>query len=332
MPKRLRPAVGANVLHEIERVVQWYLETAYGRWEGPGTKPFFADLSRIGHFAVDLDALTARDEGATFRLLVTLASYQSRRDIDIMQMQRTMKPRVVSAMTSPVRLKVLTTSGNCSHLSDAATFDRYCDVRRDLLGGTATCSTHPRTPCHVKNATMAIGRMGDFGKLPTSAWLHLRDGGFARWLEEVTTTHHDPRARARAMVERTAEIFRIGVKLATMFVTALSVPELTGFAPWSPNIDGSRLLVIDGNVARAIQLWRRGPLWTNYERNARWLLARAKLIQLSRFHPSLPPCSPRLVQQAIYLFRSFSNRKAHRDRCAAKPCASCPSRICPYKA
>ena len=82
------PRISTAVIQEIERVVGWYLETAYGRWEGPGTIPYYADAARIGRFAVDLDALAARDADALFQLLITMGSYQSRRDVDIMAIQR----------------------------------------------------------------------------------------------------------------------------------------------------------------------------------------------------------------------------------------------------
>lgn len=328
---RARPRVTVNTLAEVERVVHWYVETAYGRWEGPGTTPFFADPSRVGGFAVELDKLAARQPEALFRLLVTVASYQSRRDVDIMRIQRSTPAGAVIAMTAPRRLRVLTDSGACRHLRDAGAFDAGCDVYRDFARGLATCRTHPRTRCHVKQATTAIGRMGDLGKMPTSAWLHLGANGFERWLSETIASEADPHARAAALVARTASIFRVGTKLATMYVSALSVPELSGIAPWFPEIDGARLVVVDANVARAIRIWRHGRARESYEQNSRWLLAAASQLDLSRVRPTFRPYVPRFVQQAIYVFRSHSNRKAQGDVCATTPCSSCPSRICPFQ-
>src|SRR5262245_52541136 len=46
---------------EVRRIVGWYLRQEYGRSEGPGRVPYFADRARVGPFAVDLDALQARD-------------------------------------------------------------------------------------------------------------------------------------------------------------------------------------------------------------------------------------------------------------------------------
>jgi len=325
-PPRVTPAT----VEEIARIVSWYLVTAYGRWEGPGTVPFYGDPGRVGHFAVDLDALAARDPDAIFRLLVTLGAYQSRRDVDIMAIQRSIDARRAAKMTSLRKLRVLIDESACAYTRDADTFDRCCDVRRDFERDRATCWTRPRTRCHVKDATEAIGRMGDLGKMPTSAWLHLGSAGPQRWFAEACLLENEPHARARRLVARVSMLYHIGIKLASMFVTALSVPELGWGAAWAPEVDGSRIVVVDANVGRAINIWRmnRGP--KTYSALARWLVAAADRIDLSRMRSTLPRSSPRLVQQAVYLFRSRSNRVALGDECAARPCNSCPSRVCPF--
>lgn len=325
-PPRIAPAT----IEEITRIVHWYLGTAYGRWEGPGTVPFYGDPRRVGRFAVDLDALAARDPDAIFHLLITLGAYQARRDVDIMAIQRSISARRAAEMTSPRRLRVLIEDSACVYTRDPDTFDRCCDVRRDFERDRATCGARPRIRCHVKDATEAIGRMGDLGKIPTSAWLHLGAGGLERWFAEVCLLEDDPQARARRLVARVSTLYRIGVKLASMFVTALSVPELGWRAAWAPEVDGSRIVVVDANVGRAINIWRRNRGPKTYAVLARWLIAAADQIELSRMRSTLPRRSPRLVQQAVYLFRSRSNRAALGDACAAKPCSSCPSRVCPF--
>lgn len=322
----------AQILDELGGIVAWYLRTAFRRWEGPGVRPFYADPARVGGFAVDLEAVAARDPDALFKLLITLAAYQSRRDVDIMKIQRTMPTRHAIAMTSPRRLRVLVERSPCRHLRDAPTFEGACDVRRDFERDAATCGTRPRTPCHVKDATAAIGRMGDLGMLPTSAWLRLGPGGLARWFVEACDDERNPRKRAARMVEQVATIYRIGVKLASMFVSALSVPELgIGVAAWSPELNGSWIVVVDANVGRAIRSWRQGRGADSYDANARWFITAAEQLNLARLCVGLPRTSPRFVQQAVYLFRSRSNRIAHRDPCAAVPCASCPSPLCPFR-
>ncbi|MEZ4361602.1 MAG: hypothetical protein R3B48_15555 [Kofleriaceae bacterium] len=323
---------GRRVLRDLERIVDWYLATAFGRWEGPGVRPFYVDPGKVGRFAVDLDAVEAREPDALFQLLVTLAAYQSRRDVDIMAIQRAMPAHQAVAMIAPRRLHVLVEGSRCPKLRDSTTFDRGCDVRRDFAHDRATCDTRPRSACHVKDATFAIGRMGDLGKLPTSAWLHLGPSGLARWFAEVAAESANPHKRATAMVNRLTTIFRIGVKLASMFVSALTVPELgIGLAAWSPELDGSRIVVVDANVGRAIRWWRTGRGVDTYAENARWFVAAAREINLSHMRAGLPRASPRFVQQAVYVFRSRSNRVAHGDACATSACRTCPSSLCPFR-
>ena len=170
------------------------------------------------------------------------------------------------------------------------------------------------------------------GMLPTSAWLHLGPGGLGRWFDEACAASSKPTERAHLLVERLATIRRIGPKLATMYVTALSVPELTpGFAPWSPEVDGSRLVVVDANVGRVIDRVRRGRGPRTYDRMAAWLVAVADRIDLRQLRRDLPARSPRLVQQALYVFRSRSNRVDRGDPCAHRPCEACPSSVCPFQ-
>jgi hypothetical protein len=237
----------------------------------------------------------------------------------------------VVTLTSPRRLLKLVRSSPCEHLSSASAFDSHCSVRKD--DGVASCDHLPATPCHVKDASSAMLRMGDMGKLPTSAWLHFwKDHQLKAELGAVLASEAAPRARAALLVHRLARVYRVGRKLATMFVTALSVPALApGLTPWFPELDGSDLVVIDTNVAQTIALLHGPGAPSTYEARARWLRDRAAPIDLRLFHPDMPPCAPRIVQQSIYLFRSKSNRVARGDSCAASgPCSECATRVCPF--
>ncbi|MCB9507841.1 MAG: hypothetical protein H6697_09280 [Myxococcales bacterium] len=323
--------VPRSAVAEVRQIVGWYLRHAYGEVEGPGRVPYFADPARVGPFAVDLSALRARDDDALFRLLVLMGLYQSRRDVDIMALQRAMPARTARELLAPSRLRLLVERSRCERLRSAEAFDVGCDVYRDFDREAASCGHRPRTRCHVKDATLAIRRMGDMGMLPTSAWLHLGSGGLRRWFEEVCAAAPSPTERARLLAARLATIHRIGPKLAAMYVSALSAPELTpGFAPWRPEIDGSRLVVVDANVARVIDHLRRGRGPHTYGRRAAWLIAVADQIDLRTLRRDLPSRSPRLVQQALYVFRSRSNRADRQDGCAQRPCRACPSRACPF--
>ena len=325
-----RPSVAA----QLAAIVRWYAAVIHGRHEGAGTLPFYCDPARVGAFAVDPAALAAGTEDAVFQVVVALAMYQSRRDVDIMAIQRTMPRRAALPMLSPYRLRLLVETSRCEHLAGAAAFDAGCDVRRDLAAGRTTCAHRPRTPCHVKDATLAIGRMGDMGMIPTSAWLHVQPaGGFTGLLARVVAAAPTPAAAADAMVEELAAIRRIGTKLATMIVSALATPALApGLTPWAPALDGNHLIVVDANVARVIDRLRpRGP--RTYRAYATWLRRHARALDLTAIDPAWPRRSPRLVQQALYWFRSRSNRAALGDPCAtaATPCAACVPAVCPFR-
>lgn len=318
-----------NAISELEHIVGWYAETVYGAWEGPGCIPFYCDPAQVGHFAVAPAALAAGDDDALFQLFVTLAMYQSRRDVDIMAIQRTMPRREATAMVAPYRLRLLVETSRCQLLASAQAFDTTCSVRRDFARDRATCDRRPRSACHVKDSTMAIRRMGDMGMIPTSAWLHLRDdgGGLGAQLQRIARGVADPGERAAAMVAYLAGFRRVGTKLATMFVSALATPALApGYTPWAPVLDGNTLVVVDANVIRVVDALAPRISKTMPAR-ARWLRTMARRIDLRRFRADWPRTSPRLVQQAVYWFRSRSNRVARGDACAAN---SCHLRTCPF--
>lgn len=135
------------------------------------------------------------------------------------------------------------------------------------------------------------------------------------------------------LVERFARVHRVGRKLATMFVSALSTPALVpGLTPWFPDVDGNQLVVVDTNVARAVDALRKPGAPKSYDARERWVREQAAQLDLRELHPDVPSYSPRLVQQALYAFCSRSNRVARGDACAARavPCAGCAPRLCPF--
>ena len=317
---------------DLTAMVRWYAANVYGRLEGPGTTPFYADRARVGAFAVTPSELARGTEAALHKVVVGLGMFQSRRDVDIMAIQKRMPPTEAARMTSPYRLKLAIEASRCTRLADAAAFDG-CDVRRDLAAGRATCDHRPRTPCHVKDASLAIGRMGDMGMLPTSTWLHLQQlGGFRGLLARACADGATPAAAADRMVLALADVHRIGTKLATMIVSQLATPALApGLTPWSPALDGNHLVVVDANVTRVIDVLRpKGP--RTYAAYATWLRIRAASIDLRAIRADWPRTSPRLVQQSLYWFRSRANREATGLGCvgASVPCKACVPRACAF--
>ena len=134
-------------------------------------------------------------------------------------------------------------------------------------------------------------------------------------------------------MERFARVHRVGRKLATMFVSAMSTPALApGLTPWFPDIDGNDLVVVDTNVARAVDVLREPGAPRTYDARERWVREQAAQLDLREFRPDLPRYSPRLVQQALYAFCSKSNRVAGGDACSKRgtACPGCAPMICPF--
>jgi hypothetical protein len=313
-------------------VVRWYFTSVYGRTEGAGVTPFYCDPSKVGRFAVQPKEIVGQSEAGLFRLFVGTAMFQARRDVLIMQQQCTMSRAGFQVLASALSIERATSSSACPKLSSSKEFVAGCDVSKGPTG--VDCHFRPGLSCHVKNATIALKRTGDMGKLSTSAWLDLRQaGGFHSLLARAIESESTPTGRARVLVNRLQQVHRVGRKLATMFVSALSTPALaSGLTPWFPQVDGNDLVVVDTNVARAIARLSPGRSTDTYDGYERWVRERATQIDLRTIHPGLPSYSPRLVQQAIYRFASKSNRVASRDPCVGsrEPCSSCLPPICPF--
>jgi len=312
--------------------LDWYFRGVYPRVEGRKILPFYCDPDRVGVFAVGTDELALGKDAAVFRLFVTLSMYQALRDVVVMRRQRSLTRAAMRVVADAGFVKRSILGHGCPMLLSADIFEQGCDVSK--VGEAVDCGTCPGVCCHVKDATFAFNRMGDMGKLPTSAWLRLwKDGGVRGLLTKVCRQEASPTKRAALLVKRFAEIHRVGRKLATMFVSALSTPALApGLTPWFPDIDGNALVVVDTNVARAVDSLRKRDAPKTYEAREAWVRKQAALLDLREFSPALPRYSPRLVQEALYAFCSRSNRRARGDLCEArsKPCTGCAPTICPF--
>lgn len=294
--------------------------------------PFYCDPARVGAFAVAPEDLASGSEAATFRLFVTLSMYQALRDVVIMRHQRSLPSRSMRVVADLAFVRKAVRRHKCPALGSIQLFEERCDVSK--TGAAVDCRTCPGTACHVKDATAVFNRMGDMGKLPSSAWLRLwRGRGIRELLERVCREESSPTVRASVLVEHFARVKRVGRKLATMFVSALSTPALApDLTPWFPLVDGNELVVVDTNVARAVDALREPGAPRTYEARERWVRERAAAIDLRELRPDLPQYSPRLVQQALYVFCSRSNRVAEGDACAASaiPCSGCAQDLCPF--
>lgn len=315
----------------VHAVVGWYFREVYGRAEGPGVTPFYCDPEQVGAFAVAPEELAAGEPSALFRLFVALSMYQALRDVVIRRQQRTLEVSAVLGVADLESLQVALAINPCGALNSGEAFAATCDVAK--VGTRVDCAQRPGEPCHVKGATSTFNRMGDLGKLPTSAWFRMWKGGFQTTIDALYRLEASPTRRAELLVLQFAAVHRVGRKLATMFVSALSTPALApGLTPWFPEVDGNHLVVIDTNVARVADTLRAPTASKTYLARDRWVREQADALDLSHFGGTLPRYSPRLVQQAIYSFASRSNRKARGDACAAlrAPCSNCVPGLCPF--
>lgn len=313
---------------QLACVLRWFLDA-----EQRSTRlPFYCDPDRIGAFAVAPDELASGGDAAIFRLFVTLSMYQALRDVVIMRQQQSLPRASMRVVADAAFVKRSIARHECPVLCTADAFEEGCDVAK--VSEVVDCGKCPGTACHVKDATAVFNRMGDMGKLPTSAWLRLwKDSGIRTVLAEVCRGEGSPTKRAALLVEGFAQVHRVGRKLATMFVSALSTPVLApGLTPWFPEVDGNDLVVVDTNVARAVDTLREPGAPKTYDARANWVREQASQVDLREFQPDLPSYSPRLVQQALYAFCSKSNRVSHGDACARRsaPCPSCTPALCPF--
>ena len=97
--------------------------------------------------------------------------YQALRDVVIMRRQGSLPRSAMRVVANVGFVKRSIAGHNCRALRSAATFEEGCDVSK--VGEVVDCGTCPGARCHVKDATVTFDRMGDMGKLPTSAWLRL---------------------------------------------------------------------------------------------------------------------------------------------------------------
>jgi hypothetical protein len=248
-----------------------------------------------------------------------------------MELQRTMSGDITQSIASRRSLATLVAASPCEHMRSADVFDARCDVRRESAA-LIDCVSHAGEPCHVKNTSIALRRMADMGKLPTSAFLHLgRSGVIHRLLARVRTQTALPEERAKLLVAEFAVPYRIGRKLASMFVSAMSFPALSGgISPWFPEVDGSKLVVVDTNVRQAIRLLSPEENFGTYEACVAAVHRLAGEVDMREYSSAVPRFAPRLAQQALYLFRSRSNRRLHGDPCSLGPCAACVPDVCPF--
>lgn len=330
----------ASQVAATKAVVRWYLEHHFRRPSDPGVVEMFCDPSRVGAFAVDRGALRAGDGRALFQLLVATAMFQRRQDVQILRILRGIWAADAAELCDADRLLALVDGSSCEHMRTTRSLAETCDLDKAQGTREGCCAANPSVPCHMKRHTVLLKRYGHFGKVPTSIALTVRESGagdLPGLRQFVLKRERDPLARARALEEELSRAWRVNQKIASMFLSMITNPDLSqGLAPWSRGIDWTYYVVIDSNVDLFLaSIGYRGM--GTYDARRDFVRELARTIDLTEFYDRLQPYNPRLVQQAMYLFMSLANRRAAETDCmhlAPAPCATCPSAVrrrCPAK-
>jgi hypothetical protein len=298
----------------------------------------FCDPARVGSFAVDRRALRDGDGRALFRLLVATAMFQRRQDVQILRILQGIDASDASEISDAERLLALVDDGGCAHMRTTQALAAMCDLDKEPRTRVGCCGANPSVACHLKRHTVLLKRYGHFGKVPTSIALMVRESG-AKDLAElrrlVMKRERDPLARAQALEQELSRAWRVNQKIASMFLSMITNPDLSrGMAPWTRGIDWTYYVVVDSNVDLFLASIGYNGLGT-YDARRDFIRELARGIDLTEFDGALQSYNPRLVQQAMYLFMSTTNRRAAAADCmhmAPSACATCPRvlrRRCP---
>jgi hypothetical protein len=320
-------------------VTQWYLARHFRRPDDAGTPRMFTDPERVGSFAVTEGGLRSGDDASLFRLLVATAMFQRRQDVQILRILRGINEADAMELTTQSALAHLA-GGGCDHSRTNESLLSNCDLTKDAKG-LGACSANPTFPCHLKRHTVLMKRYGHFGKVPTSIALTLAEysGSLNALRESVLRAHDEPRARAVALESSLSVAWRVSQKIASMFLSAVTNPDLLESPAWSAGLDWTYYVVIDSNVDLFLaSIGYSGP--SSYDARRGFVMELAQRIDLRALvgDHSVQQYNPRLVQQAMYLFMSSANRRAISSDCSqegAPACRQCPRAVatrCPLRA
>lgn len=313
-------------------MVDWYATAHYGTRDDPGMPTMFMDPGKVGHLAVTLADYAAGKAPALFRILVATAMFQRQRDQQVMRILRSLTLQQATELSDQRTLLRLVDEHPCSASTSTTTLRTQCDLAKDHRGH-GVCGAKPGLRCHLKEHTVWLRRYGHFGKVPSSIALAVREGspgGLPGLYRHVLAELASPRARALELERVLSLAWRVSKKIASMFLATVTNPDLTPrAAPWSSGIDFTHFVVVDSNVDLALaSLSYAGP--GSYEARRRFLQALAERIDLRHHLPTTSAYNPRLVQQALYLFMSASNRRAASHDCmhqGAPACRRCPATL-----
>jgi len=321
-------------------VTRWYLDHYYATDADIGGARMFCDPLRVGAFAADAEALGSGDPDALMRVLVATTMFQRRQDAQILRVLRGISEQDAAELTSLTSLTHLAATSGCATLTSNRKLLDTCDLGKDPVTRLGTCSFNAHLNCHLKRHTVLLKRYGHFGKMPTSIALVVREatGGDLRDLFRATLARYqDPGERAFALRDELSSAWRVSDKIAAMFLSAVSNPDLSpGLTPWEAGVDWTQFVVIDSNVDLFLRSVSYPGPWT-YEARRRFVRALARRVRLDELRPGLRRYNPRIVQQALYVFMSGTNRRLVPTDCGASDppkCLECPRALssrCPRR-
>jgi len=315
-------------IESTRNIVEWYFETHHGRPGDVGMVGTFCEPRAVGHFAVDRAAIERGDSAALFRLFVTVTMFQRLRDALVMNILRSISGKDAAELTSVDALLALCSTSACRLSTSNNKLIQTCDLTKDEKK-RGSCSVAPETQCHLKRHTELLRRYGHFGKVPTSAALVVSESGgdMEALRARVFSSETDPLARAQGLQESLSKVWRVSEKISSMYLSLVTAPCMgLENAPWGSGLDWTWFVVVDRNVDLFLEAIGYSGTGT-YAARREFILKLAERIDLRTMDKSLPTFHPRLVQQAMFLFMSASNRRVATDDCSregAKACGSCP--------
>lgn len=321
-------------------VVRWYLGLYHGTAHDLGGPATFVDRARVGAFAVSPAAFERGEPRALFKLLIAMTLFQRRQDQQVFRILRGMTPGDVRQVADARSLEDARFRTRCEMLRTSRALHESCDLSKVLGEPLGRCGVHPRTPCHLKQHTVLLKRYGHFGKVPTSAVLMLSEMGVCdlRALRERALSQaDDPEVRAELLEAALTRVWRVNRKISAMFLSAVCNPDLGRFrAPWCEGIAWTRFVAIDSNTDLFLSsIGYAGP--GTYNARLDFIRAISRRIDLARLDSRLHAFNPRIVQQAMYMFMSRTNRAATVLDCCTLTanCQACPTALrtrCPVRA
>jgi len=332
-----------NIDEQVEittKVVIWYLER-YRASDEMGLPAMFCNPDQVGEFAVDKGALSSGEPDALMRVLVATTMFQRRQDQQILRILRGMPKERVDELSSTTSLLAASVETQCPHLRSLESILNDCDLSKDPATKQGCCTAAPEIDCPLKAHTVWLKRYGHFGKVPMSIALALKELGVEDLAQLYALACERTESRLQAALWIQAALstsWRINDKIAAMFLSALSNPDLWHDlpAPWSDGLDWTQYVVIDSNVDLFLRSIAYKGSMSSYAARRDFIFSLAEKIDLAALSPNLNGYNPRLVQQAMYLFMSGTNRRVFTVDCAQEAphsCASCDDRLrvrCPF--